>query len=139
MIFIKPYIAPPSNSNDFIVSDAYVYPNTFTYVELEIKKYYKFQEMKIANWFEGELYITSVPSKTFCYMQTFPVHVAAGSKLNAEVLDAVKKYSTDEFWKKIDNKVICEYLKHVGVYYGVTLSRDKVNYDTKLTWEIKIV
>lgn len=139
MIFIKPYIAPPSNSNNFIVSDTYVYSNPSTYVELAIKKYYKFPEMRVANWFEGELYITSIPSKTLCSKQIFQICVDAESKLKVEVLDATKKYSTDEFWKKIDNEAISEYLKYVGVYYCATLSIDKVNYDTKFTYEIKIL
>lgn len=112
------------------------------YVELVLKKYYKFPEMKVlarCDEFDiDELDITSIPSKTFYSVQIFPVWVAGESKLNAELLNAAKKYSANEYWENQDGEAVDEYLKHIGVYYGAILSKDKVKYEVDFQWEINM-
>mgnify|MGYP003292382620 FL=1 len=141
MIFVKPYIAPPSKSGDSIdmLLDPKAYPKTSTYFKLILKKYYKFPEMKVADFFESELFVKSVMSRTFCCIQDFIFYVEPNESLDRRTKEEVAKYSAPEYWECQDKDAVKSYLSDLVLDPGIfSLTEDKVKYDIQFAWELEI-
>ena len=141
MIFVKPYIAPPKKSDDSIdiLLDPKAYLKTSTYFKLTLKKYYIFPEMKVADFFESELFVKSVMSRTFCCRQDFLFCKEPNESLDKCTKEAIIKYSAPEYWEYQDKDAVKSYLSDLVLDPGVfSLTEDKVKYDIQFAWELEI-